>query len=339
MKNLFVFYLLLQGCISLTAQSQIELLVNEGTKLHDEKKYTQAIEKYKEALKLDPQSWLAHYEMAFTYYESKSYENTITHAEESIKNDKNNAYYSYVILGSAYDLVGKPKKAIKVYEKGIKKFPEKYLLYYNLALTKYNINDLKGAEPHAIKAIKLNPNHASSHLLLAHLNKNKGLRSKAVLSLYYFLLLEADSPRSKDALTLLKSLLEKGVTRRDEKNIDVTLNMNDDKEFGASDLMMSLLEASKSLEENKDKSTGVLFYENTESFFKILGELNEKNKKQDFHKSFYVPYFKKMVVDDHVETLSYYIQMSSKDREVLLWLETNGGKISKFGEWFENTSH
>lgn len=325
--------------VTLAGQSQVELLVEEGSKFHDEKNYDKAIEKYKEALAIDSDSWLVHYEMAFTYYESKDYENTIIHAEESIKSDENNAYYSYVILGSAYDLVGKPKKAIKVYEKGIKKFPEKYLLYYNLALTTYNLNDLKSAEPNVIKAIQLNPNHSTSHLLLAYMNNQKGLRSKTVLSLYYFLMLEADSPRSPDALKLLKNLLKKGVSRRDEKTIDVKLTMNDDDQFGASELMMSLLEASKSLEENKDKSEGVLFYENTESFFTILSELNEEEKKRDFHKSFYVPYFKKMSRDGHVEALSYYIQMSAKEREVLLWLEANGDKINQFGTWFENTSH
>jgi len=46
-----------------------------------------------------------------------------------------------------------------------------------------------------------------------------------------------------------------------------------------------------------------------------------------------------MIEDDHVETLSYCIQMSSKDQEVLLWLEMNGLKINNFSEWFENTPH
>ncbi|TMM58148.1 tetratricopeptide repeat protein [Maribacter algarum] len=335
LKYIAFFFFLLVG-FSLKGQSQVDSLVNEGTKYHDEKNYEKAIEKYQEALKINPDSWLAHYEIAFSSYEMKDYENAILNAEKSIKNDKNSAYYSYVILGSAYDIIGKPKKAIRAYEKGIKKFPKKYLLYYNLALTYYNLNDIINAEPNAIKAIEFNPSHPSSHLLLAYMNNQKGERSKTVLSLYYFLMLEANSPRSKEALNLLNSLHKKGVTRRDEKNIDVVVNVNDDKDFGASELMMSLLEASKNLEENKDKSQGELFFENTKSFFTILGELNDKKPKSSFQKRFYVPFFKKLVHDKHTEAFSYYIQMSSEDKEVLTWLELNGNQIEKFGNWYEN---
>ncbi len=339
MKNALFLFLFFMGNIALYSQSKVETLINEGIKLHDKKNYEKAIEKYGAALELEPDSWLAHYEMAFSYFESKDYENAIVHCEESIKSDQNNAYYSYVVLGSAYDLINKPKKAIKTYEKGIRKFPKQYLLYYNLALTHYNLKNTKKAEPNAIRAIELNPKHSSSHLLLAYMSNQKGERTKTVLSLYYFLMLEADSSRAKDALDLLKNLQQKGVTQRDEKNIDVVLSINDDNEFGASDLMMSLLQASNNLEENKDKPKEELFYENTKSFFTILGELNEKEEKKDFHKSFYVPYFKKMVDDGHVETLSYYIQISSQDKAIMLWLELNGKKIEEFSSWFEKNEH
>ena len=339
MKNICIIFSFLITSVSLIGQDQVKILIDEGVQLHDEKKFDKAIEKYKEALVIDSDSWLACYELSYTYFELKDYENCIQYAEESINNDRNNSYSSYVILGSAYDLMGKPKKAVKTYGKGIKKFFDKYLLYYNLGLTQYNLMESNDAKKNIEKAIELNPNHASSHLVLAHIGANDAQRTPAVLSLYYFLMLEPDSQRSKDALDLLKRLLKKGVTRRDENNVDVTLTMNKGNEFGASELMMSLLEASKNLEENKDKSPGELFYENTESFFTILSELNEKNKAKDFHKRFYVPFFKQVVAEGHVEAFSYYIQISSEDKEVLLWLEMNRDKIAKFASWFETQNN
>jgi len=165
MKKLFILYILLFICATTKAQSSIQKLINEGIEFHDKKQYQKAIDKYKEALKIDTNSWLANYEIAFSYFQLKDYENTIKHSEKSIKNDKNNAYYSYIILGSAYDLINKPQKAIKTYKKGIHKFPKVFLLHYNLSLTYYNLKDIKNAEPYAIKAIQLNPNHSSSHLI------------------------------------------------------------------------------------------------------------------------------------------------------------------------------
>ncbi len=338
MKKGLIWIFLLAACIATRGQAPSEKLIDEGIELHEEKKYTEAIAKYEEALKLDPTSWRAHYEMAFSYYASKDYENAIVHAEESIKNDKNNAYYSYVVLGSAYDLINKPKKAIKTYEKGIKRFPKMYLLHYNLGLTHYNLNDLKDAEDHVVKAIKLNPNHASSHLLLAYMTNKQGERSKTILSLYYFLTLEADSPRSKDALHLLKQLQKKGVTKRDDKNVDIVLTMDDNKDFEASDLMLSLLQAANHSEENNDKSAEELFFENTKSFFTILGELNEKKKRKDFWEDFYVSHFYRLIEDGHCEALSYYVQMSSEEKPIMLWLELNGKKIEEFDDWFEKNN-
>lgn len=339
MKSVFAFLFFISIGMSALGQKDAQTLVNEGIKLHDGKEYLKAIQKYEEALKLDKDSWLAHYEMAFSYFELKNYEKAIEHSEISIKHDKNNAYFSYVILGSAYDLINNPKKAIKTYQKGIKKFPEVSLLHYNLALTYYQQKDLASAEPHAIEAIKLNPGHPSSHLILAYLNYDKGKRIESVLPLYHFLMLEPNSPRAEQALNVLHGLLEKGVSKDGDKNVNITLSVSkEEDDFGAAEMMMSLLEASKNLEENEGKTSEELFFENSVSMFKILGELKDK-KKKGFWWNFYVPYFYKMAQDDQVETMAYLIQLSSQKEPVLNWLRTNETKLESFSQWNQNYSY
>ena len=81
-----------------------------------------------------------------------------------------------------------------------------------------------------------------------------------------------------------------GVERKDEKNINVSVpftSKSDD--FGAAEMMISLLEASKYAEENKNKTEMEIFIEKNKSIFSILGELKKENK--GFWWDFYVTKF------------------------------------------------
>lgn len=94
------------------------------------------------------------------------------------------------------------------------------------------------------------------------------------------------------------------------------------------------MEASKSVEENKDKSEEQLFIENTTSFFKILGELKDK-KKMGFWWDFYVPFFYDLANSDHMDTFCYYITQSSRESSGD-WLQKNDPKIMMFDQWLKN---
>jgi len=56
--------------------NNVQTLIDEGVALHDQGQYQQAIDKYKEALKLDSNSVTAIYEMAFSYFSLKDYDET-----------------------------------------------------------------------------------------------------------------------------------------------------------------------------------------------------------------------------------------------------------------------
>ncbi len=336
MKYIVSLFLSLCLSISLYAQDDIQTLVDAGIELHEEGKYQEAIETYKKALKIDKNSWFANYEIAFSYFALKEFEKAIKHCEISIKSDKNNAYYSYIVLGSSYDMIDKPKKAIRAYEKGIRKFPDVFLLYYNLGLTHYRLGEFKKAEDRIIKGLQLNPNHSSGHLLLAYLNYEKSGRVKTLLALYNFLVLEPDSQRAKKAYEILQEMMQYGVEVEGDKKINLTIPLGkDDDDFGAAEMMISLMQANNNTEENKGKSKQQLFFENSESLFKLLGELNESGKKKGFWWEFYVPFFNEMAENEHVEAMCYYIQIPEENETVNKWLDDNFKKVEALGEWLQ----
>lgn len=335
MKN-FLFlslFLLGLGCL---AQSSIDSLVSIGIQYHDNGAYNLAAEKYKEALEIDPNSQLVNYELSMTYIYMQEYEKAIEHSDIVLEQKDQYMLEAYMTKGSCLDYMGQTKESIKLFKKAIKKYGKHHLLYYNLAYDYYKIKEDDKAEEALISAIQIEPGHASSHLLLGYLKSDHGLKSQSLLSLHYFLFLEPDSDRAKAAYDLLREQMGGNVEKDPDNPDQITIYMSpgDPKsEFSAADLMISMLEASKGLEENEGKTDEELFVENTTSFFTILGELKEE-KSKNFWMNFYVPLFYDLAKSDHMETYCKYISIGS-DQEAAVWIRDNSDKLKEFVNWLQ----
>jgi len=334
MKKHFLIFGLLLLSTFLYSQISVDSLVEVGIQYHDNGEFVQAIETYKTALEIEPNSPLVNYEIALTYMYSGDYQNAIKHSDKVIKRNDKYLLQAYLVKGSCLDYLGKTKESIKLFKKGIKKFGDDHLLYYNLGYNYYNIKEFDKAEKAFIKAINTKANHASSHLFLGYLMYEKKQRVQSLLSLHFFLLLEPNSERSQNAYNLLQSQLSGGVERNQEEpgKIDIFLSPDQLKsEFGTIDVMITILEASKSLEENEGKSDDQMFIENTTSFFKILGEHKTKEN-TGFWWDFYVPFFYLIAESEHIDTYCYYISQSTKETAVD-WLKENEKRVTDFAKW------
>ena len=319
-------------------QSKIDSLVQVGIQYHDKGEYAKAIKVYNEALKIDPKSTLINYELSLSYMYSGDNEKAIKHSDFVIKQKKDHLLPSYVTKGSSLSNLGKTKEAIKVFKEGITKFGDDYLLHFNLGITYSKMQDNKNAGLAFINAIMNNPNHKSSHYGLAITKYQQDERVQSLLSLYYFLLLEPSSKRAETAYRLIKEQLG-GNVKKDENNpmnINVFLDPKRmESEFSAAEVMIAMLEASNSLEENKDKSKEELFVDNTKSFFMVLGELKENDKKKsNIWWDFYVPFFYDLAKSEFIDVFCYCISISSSEK-AREWLKKNDEKLENFGKWIK----
>jgi tetratricopeptide (TPR) repeat protein len=334
MKFLTILTLGLFLTINLFGQNEdVRELVSQGTELHDQGKYEEAISKYKAALDIDKNSTVANYELSYTYMTIEKYDDAIKYSKKVIEQNADNQQAAYIVLGTSLDLKGKQKNAIKTYEDGLVKFPNSNLLNYNLAYTSYNIGDYDKAEKAAINAILAKPTHGSSHLVLSNIMKAKGERVKALLPLYYFLLLEPNSKRSLQIFNILNGMLNQGVEKQSDNNININVPSSASKDslFGAADMMISLLGANKYTDENKEKTDSDFFVETNESLFGILGELKKDNK--NIYWDLYVTKFDDLVQTKNIEAFSYYISQSTNTDKVNNWIANNQDKMKIFKEW------
>ncbi len=180
--------------------------------------------------------------------------------------------------------------------------------------------------------MKLNPGHASSHLLLAYTKQDQKLRVQSQLAFYNFLLLDPASERAATAFQEMQRMQKEGLSKGD--NNAITISVSADKlannSFSAADLMLSMMQVSNEMESHEGKTPEELFYSNTTSFFNVLGELRKKQR--DFWWSYYVAFFDDMNTQGHTEAFCYYIGQSEAAKQ---WVIQHPEKIMALGNWYK----
>jgi Tfp pilus assembly protein PilF len=329
-----IFWLLALLPFASLGQSTVKEFINKGVALHDEGKYTEAIENYKKALQLEKDNLEANYEIALSYTSMKDHKTAIEYADKLIDSKTDFVGKGYHLKGMNLDYMGKPKEAISAFKKGIKNAPDYTTLYYSLAITSYQQKDAETAEEALHNGILKNPLHVNSHRMLGIIKQNE--RPKSLLALYNFLLLEPTGKRANEIYNMVLAQHKIGVEVEDDSNIKIYVDLDNHDEFSAAEMMLSMMEASKSLDENKNKSDFELFSENTRSFFKILGELKANEKRKGFWWDYYVNFFYSIAQDDDLyNAYIHYISQDMNYTAVETWLQNNEDKVDRMLDWVE----
>ena len=337
MKNIAPLVVLLVLSHFSFAQSSAEDYIRKGVDQHEMGSYENAIASYQKALEINPGMPLAHYEMALTYMYMKNYEKTAYHSEQVLKTKNDFHLQAYLAKGSAEDNLGKPLQAIKTYKKGIKKYNGNSLLHYNRGLTYFNLKKNEKCEEEIVRAVQLNPNHSSSHLLLSNLAIKNRKKIKSILSSAYFLTLEPTSKRSKYAYKDFFYQFYGNVSKDKDKpnSINIFVNPDDkDSEFGASEMFLPLMIASNMGDTNSEKSREELLPINFETLIGILSE-KEKGKKQSFYGKFYVPFYKNLKEEKLVRAFCAHISQGA-DANAKNWIKNNAEEYKVFLGWLKS---
>src|ERR1700744_1715069 len=152
-------------------------LVKEGMKLSDQKKYTEAIDKYNQALKADTGYLHADYQLAFTLFLADKGTDGIPYLQKVTGANGNS------LNAAAYDL---------------------------LSLIYFKSRQYAEAEKSAVEAIKLDPKHAGSQRTYALVCFHQNKRAAALLGFCSFILLEPNTVRSAEAFGNIQHILQGG---------------------------------------------------------------------------------------------------------------------------------
>lgn len=351
--NILISFLILT--FTLHAQvSTVESLISEGVKLHDSLEYKLAIEKFESALKLNPKSTLALYELSLSYLELKDFENAAKYSTKVINaNDHSLLIGAYAVKSEALEGLDKIDDSIVLLQEGLDKIGESYLLHFNLALNFYKKNDIDKTLEHVNRAIEIDKTFSGAFLLSAYAQRDKGLWIRCIYSFQMFLLLEPDSKRARsafeemlEAMTIVTPSSEKPVQRsfiqmQMNKNKAENLSSLPIDPFPTDDLGDRVLIHNKikqTLDSLRGDSTDldlfVAFKEVNRTILEGLTSDGGEEVAPDNFWSFKYPFFKSILNSDYYDTFCRYISVSYLP-ESLKWWEENQEEAKSFINWFE----
>ncbi len=325
-------------------KEEAEKLVEEGIASHDKGDYEAAINKYDRALQLDKDNLFALAEKAMSLLSLQKYGESIENCQRAIEKHRGEKALRsvYVAYGNAYDGLNKANKSLEVYDEGIKLFPDFFLLHFNKGITLARSNKYDDAIICFQKSASLNPGHASSHNALGRLLNATEKRIPALLALSRCLILEPETKRAKENLSLLQAIVKANVKQTGENSISITINqamLGDttadgkakENSFSSTDLILSMSAALDHDEKNRKRTEVEQFIRKVETVCASLKETQKNNF--GFYWDFYVPYFLEMKEKKFIETFAYIAFATSGDAGVSNWLKSHQADIEKFYEW------
>ncbi len=322
-------------------------LISEGVQLHDNGNYLGAIKKYDAALALDKDNFDALAEKANSYNALNEFDKAIENAKRAIElyPDEPDLNLVYVAYGNSLDGQKKPEESIEVYEEGILKFPEYYLLHFNKGITYVSLKEYDQALTCFQQAAKYNPNHAGSHNAIARFQKMNEKRIPSVLAYCRFFVIEPTGTRAMENLSSFETLLNGNISKTGKNS--VTINIDSDfltqsdstadgqvapNNFSSTEMILVLSSAMDMDKKNKKKNKAQLLQSKLDVMCASLEEQKDKGN-NGFYWEYYAPYFIDMKNSGQLETFSYIVYASSGDKKVVAWIKEHSSQIDKFYDW------
>jgi tetratricopeptide (TPR) repeat protein len=165
------------GAISRGDEQACEKLIQQGIQEHDKGDFRKAIEFYEKALKKNPISSLAYYEMGYSYSLSGDKDKALESMMRSIALDPKSET-AYVMKANILDDKGYPDEAIKTYRKILELKPDNAFARVNLGITLVRKGNIEEAQSEFTRAHEIAPDHPSPFFNLARIAKMKGDRSE-----------------------------------------------------------------------------------------------------------------------------------------------------------------
>lgn len=326
MKTTLLALALLLAAIPISAQTPFDDLMKQGIKLHDSGQYQAAIDKYNEALKLQPKSKLALYETALSYSCMPDHNKCIVYGLKALgikDGDTGLDAQIYNLLGSTYDDIGQSEKALKIYDEGLAKM-ENHLLYFNKGLTHQRLGNYNAALECYKNALTIKSNHPSSYYYIARLYDAS---NDVVSAFFYYINFMIYEPNTNRTQTAFKNLFAMG-----EGNT-ITIP-GDDQQTLHTALSIALTAIGLSDKEGVDIARTP--YDKLLTVFRIVYEMKDKidveKLNDNFCAHYYVPAFFDICDAGYMEAfcryLSYYLDEGSQT-----WVNENEEQFETFIHW------
>lgn len=306
--------------------------VYNAIKLIDEGKYDEGITILKECEKIDPKDITYPYEIAFAYTQKKDYQTAISILEKANEYPNVNDNY-YALLGNAYDMSDNPEKAIKIYDEGLKKFPNSGKLYLEkgvvLEYEKKFINAIETYEA----GIKAEPSHPSNYYRVSKIYLNSNDILSGLMYGEIFVNLERTTTRTREISELLYDGYKKAIKfDHDEIKIDFCPAIVDAGNYDKTKQLPFCIIFAKNFALSMLNQKEI----NLDTLASIRKEFLKNYYVEDYknHPNLLIGYHKKMEDNNIFNGYNHYIFQIGDPEAFKNWQTNNKAEYDKFVNWY-----
>lgn len=182
-------------------------LIQKGSALHDEQKYKEAIELYRQVSRNDTNYLRSLYEIAFSQYADSNYQEALKTCDLGLSmEDKEQEVNFLTVKANTLDDMGKTDEALATYDSAIAHYPNSDMLLLNKAVTLQRMEKFPEAISILQKILVRSPYFSSAHFRLAQCVMQQGKLVQALMSLYAYLLIKPEGNYSGSAIQIISAI-------------------------------------------------------------------------------------------------------------------------------------
>lgn len=347
---------------------EVKLLLSQARNKKLIGNYNEAIEKYNKIIQLDTNNVQAMYGLASSFLENGDFDLAKETCEKALTKNPSNELIQKINLTYDNSLV-ESNLTTRLINKHENEPPNFALGKYYYDLERYDT-----AIVYFQKSIKLNPSYTDSHFYLAIASLIKEEKIPFIFSTLRYLTLELNGKKAKTILPFLfyRMNMETGVEGK-KGNIsyyDSYIIRDDDDEIiyksesPQADLLGAMLlgiSRSNIISDDTLENDTIIkklvqtVLHTNETNLEIFqyklnlickSDSNEIEKFDSFSKDYYLPYYRDLITNGHLETFSYIINdirqrslnsiSASQENNFAVWLKDNSAKLDEFNMWSKN---
>lgn len=305
--------------------------VYDAVKLIDQSEFDEAIAILEECEKVDSSDYTYPYEIAYALIGKKEYKNAISKLEK-IKNYQDIKSDYYQLLGNTYDYDNNPKKAIAIYDEGLKKFPNSGRLYLEKGVIFESDQDYNTAIELYEQGMKAEPMYSSNYYRAANIFLNSDNKLSGLIYGEIFLNLERTTKRSQEMSKKLYDTYKASINFKNSKSLEISI-CKSIKLYPEKKLKMPfcmLFEANLALAAIDQKEFSLNSFAEIRNKFLIL--YNDKLKKD--YPNVLFDYFKKMEDNKVFDAYNFYIFQMGDKEAFTTWLSSHKEEYERFVGWY-----
>jgi tetratricopeptide (TPR) repeat protein len=249
----------------------------------------------------------------------------------------------YDLIGSAFDSLGDPQKAIETYRKGIQIVPDAAMLYYNMGVT--YLESLKNpdeARRALEKAAAIDPREPAFQLMLGQVFQTGSYKTPALLAFSTYLILEPTGPRSLSAYGFWRAILRGGIETRQAGSPDNMIrdaaaasapSKTDEGDFSDFEKAITLSQQTVIAEMDGGAEEMPALLAHVNRLFALLAARSPERDRGTFAAARYLPFFGELKEKSYVEPFVYWAIQRAPVAGVREWLAANQSRVREFVTW------